>query len=192
MKVILASQSPSRKKLLSKAGLIFEVFAPHIQEEKFINPADPKNSCLTLAKKKALKAQNKFKKDIIIACDQMAHCEGKLFGKAGTTKKAIENLIQLNGKTHQLVTGLCMLWEHQIYSYSCESQIKMRTLSLKQIKNYVLNEQPLQSAGSYHIEAQGICLFEKIKTEDFNAIEGLPLIRVITQLIKWNYPLFVN
>lgn len=187
MKIILASQSPNRKRILSKAGIDFEVVSPYIQEKNFINPEKPKQSCLLLAKKKAVKIKNEHKQDLIIACDQIAYSEGKIFGKPGTTRKAIENLLQLNGKTHQLFTGLHMLYEEQSYSYVCESQMTMRALSLKQIKNYVLSEQPLQSAGSYHIESKGIQLFEEIKTEDFNAIEGLPLIKVINQLIKWNY-----
>lgn len=189
MKIILASQSPNRKRLLSKAGLDFEVFAPHIQEERFIRPKKPENSCQILAREKARKAQITHKEKIIIACDQMAYSEGKLFGKAGATKQAIENLLQLSGKTHRLLTGLCMLYKEKSYHYLCESKMTMRTLNFKQIKNYVLREQPLQSAGSYHIESQGIRLFEKIETEDFNAIEGLPLIRVINQLIEWEYPL---
>ena len=63
----------------------------------------------------------------------------------------------------------------------------MRSLTVKQIKNYILKEQPLNSAGSYHIESYGITLFKKITTEDFNSIQGLPLIQVVNQLIKWNY-----
>ena len=190
MTIILASQSPSRKRLLSKAGIHFKELAPNISEEQFIDSKNPKISCLLIARQKALKAQSIHKKDIIIACDQMAYCEGQLFGKAHTTKKAIENLIQLQGKTHELLTGLYMLWGGQTYSYLCKSQMTMRTLSPKQIQNYVLKEQPLNSAGSYYIESQGLLLFEKIKTEDFNAIEGLPLIRVLNQLIQWGWPLF--
>ena len=192
MKIILASQSPSRKRLLLKAGFTFEVFSPNIPEEQFINPAEPEKSCLDIAKQKALKAQSLYKSDVIIACDQMAYLDGELFGKAHTTQKAIENLTKLQGKTHHLFSGLCMLWKEKEFFYSCDSKLTMRTLSPKQIKNYVLKEQALKSAGSYHIESQGISLFKKVETEDSNAIEGLPLIQTINQLIKWDYPLFDN
>ena len=190
MKIILASQSLRRKKLLSQTGIVFEVFSPNIPEEQFISSKNPEISCLHIARQKALKARSLYKTDIIIACDQMAYCDGRLFGKAQTIKKAIENLIQFQGKTHSLLTGLYMLWENQTFSHLCKNQMTMRALSPKQIKNYVLKEKPLESAGSYHIESQGINLFEKIETEDFHSIEGLPLIQVINQLIRWGYPLF--
>ena len=190
MKIILASKSPNRKKLLSKAGLIFKVFVPNIQEEIFIDPKKPEYSCLNVAKQKALKAQKLYQKEIIIACDQMAYFEGKFFGKAHSQKKAIQALIELQGQTHTLFTALCMLWEDKEHSYLCKSKMTMRALSPKQIKNYVLQEQVLQCAGSYKVESLGIRLFEKIDTEDFNSVEGLPLIHVISQLEKWGWPLF--
>ena len=192
MKIVLASQSPNRKKLLSKAGLTFKIFSPNIQEEIFIDTKQPEYSCLNVAKQKALKAQKVHKTEIIIACDQMAYSEGKIFGKAHTEQKAIQTLIELQGRPHTLFTGLCMLWENKEHSYLCKSRMTMRALSPKQIKNYVLKEKPLKCAGSYQVEALGIKLFEKIETEDFNSIEGLPLIQVISQLEKWGWPLFGN
>lgn len=189
MKIILASQSSSRQKLLAKAGFAFECYPPNIQEDKFINPKSPENSCLHIAKQKALKAHSIYKTEIIIACDQMAYCEGKLFGKAHTEQKAIQTLTELQGKRHELLTGLCMLWGDKEHSYLCKSKMTMRKLSAQQITNYVLKEKPLECAGTYHIESQGIQLFEKIETEDFNSIEGLPLIQIINQLEKWGWPL---
>ena len=190
MKILLASQSSSRKSLLSKAGFAFEIFAPHIQEDKYLNPNQAGASCSKLAKLKALKAQKKYPQHIIIACDQMAHWNGQLFGKAHTKKKAIENLIQLQGKTHSLWTACCMLWGQKSFFHVAKSRLSMRSLSVQQIKNYVEKEQPLHSAGSYHVEACGITLFEKIETDDFNNIQGLPLIKICNQLIRWGYPLW--
>ena len=189
MKLILASQSPNRQKLLKKAGFTFEVFEPNIEEKQFIVTEKPKISCINVAKQKALKAQTVYKTDIVIACDQMAYLNGELFGKAHSVEKAIQCLTKLQGQSHSLLTGLYMLWEGKAYSYLCESKMTMRKLTEKQITNYILKEQPLKCAGCYHIESQGIQLFEKIETEDFNAIEGLPLIRVINQLSKWGWPL---
>ena len=190
MKIILASQSPSRKQLLSKAGLKFEVFIPNINEKKLLDSKNPSDSCYVIAKQKALKAKAQYPQDIIIACDQMALLNEKLFGKAHTEKKAIETLAQLQGKTHVLLSALYMLWENKKFSHISKSYLSMRPLTPNQIKNYVTKEQPLKCAGSYHIEALGISLFEKIETDDFNSIEGLPLIQVINQLVKWNYPLW--
>ena len=190
MKIVLASQSASRKKLLSKVGLKFEIFIPNIDEKRLLDSKNPADSCYAIAKQKALKAQTKHPQDIIIACDQMVYLNGKLFGKAYTEKKAIETLIQLQGQTHILLSALCMLWEKKEFSHISKNHLSMRPLSLKQIKNYVTKEQPLKSAGSYHVESLGLALFEKIKTDDFNSIEGLPLIQVVNQLLIWGYPIF--
>lgn len=192
MKIILASQSPSRKRLLEKIGLDFEVFPPNISEEKFINPKEPTNSCLHIAEQKALKAHSHYSEDIIIACDQMVYCKGEMFGKAYTKQKAIQTLSHLQGKSHELISGLCMLFKDKKHTYSCKSKMTMRNLTQEQIKSYILKEQPLKSAGSYHIEGEGLKLFTKIETEDFNAVEGLPLIYIVHQLEKWSYPLFEN
>ena len=190
MKIILASQSPSRKKLLSKLALKFEVSAPNIDEEKWLNFKSPVDSCYAIARQKALKIKEKYPQDIIIACDQMACLDEQIFGKAHTEKKAIETLAKLQGKTHILLSVLCMQWEKQEFSHISKSYLSMRPLTIKQIKNYVMKEQPLKSAGSYHVESLGLALFEKIKTDDFYSIQGLPLIQVANQLLKWNYPIF--
>jgi len=189
MNIILASQSPSRKKLLLKTGIPFETFDSQIKEEKFFNPQKPAHTCRYLAKLKALKAQEHHPDSLIIACDQMAYFKGKLFGKAFTEKQAIDNLIQLQGNTHKLFTALIMLKGKKRFSHVSKSLLTMRTLSLSQIQSYIKADQPLKAAGSYHIESIGISLFTKVKTEDFNSIEGLPLMQLINQLIKWGYPL---
>ena len=188
----MASSSSSRKRVLSRAGLRFKLFEPDIAEERFILPGRPEKSCLLIAKQKALKARSIYKDAIIIASDQLALLNGELFGKAHSCEKAIENLRQLQGKTHTLLNGLCMLWRDKEFCRLTKSRMSMRALSLRQIENYVLREKPLKSAGSYHIEAQGIQLFEKIETEDFNAIEGLALIQILNRLIHWGFPLLSN
>ena len=97
MKIILASQSPNRKRLLKKAGFVFEVFEPNIEEKQFIVSQKPKSSCLNIAKQKALKAQAGYKKEIIISCDQMAYWNGEIFGKAHSVEKAYGVFKQTSG-----------------------------------------------------------------------------------------------
>jgi len=188
MNIILASQSPSRKRLLLKAGLSFQVVNSQIEEESFLDPRRPSGTCRLLARLKALEVQKLYPESLIIGSDQLAYSKGQLFGKALTEKQAIDNLIQLQGKTHKLYTAVCMLWGSKKFSYVSKSVLTMRRLSVSQIRQYILKDQPLKAAGTYHLESLGIGLFEKIKTEDFNSIEGLPLIQTMNQLIKWGYP----
>ena len=185
MKIVLASRSPSRRRLLSRSGLDFVCFDPNIREEDFFRPQSPGESCLEVAKQKALKAVKTYKRHIIIACDQMVWRKGQFFGKAHTEKRAFEVLSFLSGKTHTLFSGLFMLKGRETHCRIVKSQLTMRSLSDKQIRDYISMEKPLKSAGSYHIEARGISLFEKVETEDMNAIEGLPLVAVFNQLAKW-------
>ena len=189
MNILLASQSPNRKRLLTQAGIPFESFVPNIDEHQYINDQDPPEAiCLKIAQKKAQKAIEKHPNSLIIASDQMAYLNKSFYGKALTPQKACQNLLQLQGQTHRLITSLYMHYKGETFTHNSISEMSMRSLTQKQIENYVQLDQPLHCAGSYHIESLGIGLFTKIKTEDFNSIIGLPLIVLINQLMAWGYP----
>ena len=171
---------------MSRTGLDFVCFSPSIKEEVFLDPKNPGESCAAVAEQKALQAAARYtKQDIIIACDQMAWREGRFFGKAHTEEKALAVLRFLSGRSHILFSGLCLLWGDKRHIRVLKSRLTMRVLSEKQIRDYVSYEKALKSAGGYHIEARGISLFEKVETEDLNAVEGLPLIEVFNRLVKW-------
>ncbi len=189
MNIILASQSPNRQNLLNQAGVKFQIFIPDIQEEKYLNKkSKPQDICLKIAQAKALKAYESHSENIIIASDQLAYLNGKFYGKALSTEKACQTLLELQGKTHDLITSLYMCYKEKSFSHVSINKMSMRSLNLQQIKKYVSIDKPLNCAGSYHIESLGIGLFKKIKTDDFNSIIGLPLTIVINQLILWKYP----
>ena len=190
MKIILASSSPSRKRILKKTGLDFEIFKPDVDEKSLIDKKKPLPSLLRIARAKAHKARLSHKKACIIACDQMVLFKGKLYGKAGTKKKAVQTLLTLQGHTHTLISALVMIYGTNKKEKILSHKMSMRKMTKKEIESYVDLEKPLNSAGSYYIEGKGIKLFKKIKTEDLNAIEGLPVIEVMNQLEKWNFSLF--
>lgn len=190
MEIILASQSPSRRKLLIQAGIPHKVFVPSVEEECFLKETklSPKKICLALAKMKVQKAKKKYSGEkVIIACDQLAFLKKKAFGKAYTQKKAIENLTKLQGQTHELIHGLCMSFGKETFSHVSTNKMYMRHLTTKQITAYVKKENPLKSAGSYLVDGIGIGLFEKIESSDFFSIMGLPLTVVINQLVHWGF-----
>ena len=186
MNIILSSESPSRKSLLERTGLKFNTFAPRVDETPLQNSKQaPEIICLELAKAKAQVALKAYPNSLIIASDQLAHLNGQIYGKAFTPEKACKTLEILQGKTHQLINGLYMVFKGKDFSHVCVNHMSMRTLSLKQIKKYVEIENPLHSAGSYYVERAGLGLFEKVETEDFTSIIGLPITIVINQLIQW-------
>ncbi len=189
MNIILASQSPNRQSLLKQANIKFQSWTPNIKEEKYLNDKDnPQHICLKIAQAKSLKASKIYHGSIIIASDQLAYLDGKFYGKALSIEKACQTLLDLQGKTHDLITSLHMCYKEKTFSHISVSKMSMRHLNLKQIEKYVSLDKPLNCAGSYHIESLGIGLFEKIETDDFNSIIGLPLTALINQLILWKYP----
>ena len=191
MNIILASQSPNRQKILKQAGIAFESFSPNIDEASYLkNPQKAGETCLKIAQAKAQKALEKYKDHLIIACDQMAYLKGEFYGKAFTKEQAIKNLMKLQGQKHELITALHMTYKNEEFNHISINKMSMRGLTLEQVKRYVDLDKPLNCAGSYQVESAGALLFEKIESEDFNSIIGLPLIALTNQLIKWDYPLF--
>ena len=180
--------------LLKRTGIPFEIEIPSLNEGAYFkevkNPT--KSICLHIAKKKAEKIFLKRPEAILIAADQMAFFDGRFYGKALNTEKAIETLSLFQGKTHQLINGLYMKYGDKTFSHTTINKMTLRPLSLKQIKAYVQRDRPLHSAGCYYIDQRGLGLFEKIESEDFSSIIGLPVMTVINQLIKWGYPYLKN
>ena len=95
---------------------------------------------------------------------------------------AVEQLKQLCGTTHHLITAVCICLENNSYAFTNTTSLTMRNLSESEIVRYVERDQAYDCAGGYRWEAAGIALFEKIETEDHTAILGLPLIRLVTVL----------
>jgi septum formation protein len=102
--------------------------------------------------------------------------DGKILGKPGTVENAIAQINQMQGKTHELVTACSVFDGVKAVDILNITQITLKPLTLAQIKAYVNLDQPLDCAGSYKIEKHGIQLVHAIKTEDFTAIQGLPLL----------------
>ena len=185
MKIILASTSPYRKKLLQQLNLSFQTISPTVDEDilKKSAPVSLPDLPLFLAQKKAESISQQFPLDIVIGCDQMGLFRGQTLNKTGTKEKAIAQLQLLQGQTHQLLTAIAVLSNGQIETHTDVTELTMRPLSPAQIRNYVDLENPIDCAGSYKIESLGVCLFDKIQTQDPSAIVGLPLM-ALTKILK--------
>ena len=192
MKIVLASGSVGRRLLLKKTGIPFEILAPDIDEEAcFKEIKNPTESvCLHIAQKKGEKALSQRPEAVIIAADNMAFFEGRFYGKAHREKKAVQTLSLFQGKTHRLINGLYMQYGNKTFSRLTVNKMCMRPLTPRQIETYVQKDRPLKSAGCYYIDQKGLGLFEKIESEDFSSIIGLPIMAVTSCLIKWGFPCF--
>jgi len=185
MKLILASTSPFRKKQLEQMGLDFQTDSPPFDEETFKNKSlTPRDLAETLACEKAKSLRKKYPDQTpILGGDQLVHLKGKILGKPQEHARATQQLLKLQGQTHELITSICIYYKGQSHIHTNITKMTMRKLSQKSIESYLLRDQPYNCAGSYKIENCGIQLFEKIETDDFTSIIGIPLIG-LTHLIK--------
>lgn len=175
--LILASTSVYRKELLSRLGHPFVAMSPLIDEEK---EKSPDLSPLELAEKLAfLKAQSLAAEGkVVIGGDQLVAFEGKIIGKPHTEERAVEQLLSMQGKAHELITAVCVFDGLIAHKITDITRLTMKSLSRTEIEKYVERDQPLDCAGAYKIEKHGIGLFAKIESKDFTAIQGLPLIEL--------------
>ncbi|MEN9553891.1 MAG: hypothetical protein RLZZ232_177 [Planctomycetota bacterium] len=183
--LILASGSPYRQELLKRIASNFQVIVPQVDEDSVkqsgLSPVDVA-SCLARMKAAAVAAD--YPDAVVIGSDQLVDLNGRILGKPGTAERACQQLQDMSGQSHRLLTAVCVMGpgHGQDRCFLQETVLWMRPLDHQEISAYVSRDQPLDCAGSYRIEAAGISLFEKIDTGDFTAIMGLPLIQLAAEL----------
>lgn len=182
-RLILASQSAIRKKLLENAQIEFLAMNSNVDEEMAkISLRElgikPKDQAHELAKLKAQKISQKYPNDFVIGCDQMLSLGDEVFDKAINMQEAKERLLYFRGKSHNLCNAVVIYHQGQlIWRFDCAPHLKMRNFSNDFLNHYLEKEgeKILSSVGCYQLEGMGLQLFEEIKG-DYFAILGLPLI----------------
>ncbi len=175
--LILASNSPRRKHLLSEAGFQFEVKT--IPFEEII----PKNVALDevaayLAIQKNDAHRKVFQKETIITADTVVIFDNKIYGKPKTIENAKNTLHLLSGKIHHVITGVCISNLEKKISFSNLTEVKFRNLTKEEIDFYTKKSPPLDKAGSYGIQDWiGLIGVEWVKGSFYNVI-GLPIDQV--------------
>ncbi len=175
LELILASTSPYRRSLLERLRISFSTMDPDIDETLLPDEsAVQRASRLAQCKCEALSNADA----LIIGSDQVACLGGEILRKPGSADSAIAQLMRCSEQTlvfwtavsvRSTVTGQCR-------QRLVPSEVQMRSLTLQEVKHYVAADNPLDCAGSFKWESLGITLFQRIKTEDPTALEGLPLI----------------
>ncbi len=183
-KIILASSSKYRRKLLQRILKKFDCVAPDLDEKSFHSPTiSPRALAELLAKEKALAIHKKFPDAIVIGSDQLVHFENQILGKPETKQNAVVQLENFSGKSHELITAVCVATKDTCLVETNVTRLTMKKLSHDSIQRYVDADLPLDCAGSYKIEKMGVTLFENLETSDPTAIEGLPL-TIVTRLLS--------
>ncbi|MEZ0392657.1 MAG: nucleoside triphosphate pyrophosphatase [Pseudobdellovibrionaceae bacterium] len=180
--LVLASTSPYRKELIEKLGLPFIFQAPKCDEEALKGKIrDPIELASTLAQ---AKAQSLSQPDnCVIGGDQVVAFGSEILGKPLTFENAFAQLQKMQGSTHRLITSVHVINKGQPHAILDVTEIEMRKLTSEQIEAYLKRDEPFDCAGSYKIEKSGLVLLKQVRSQDFSAIEGVPLIR-LTQLLS--------
>lgn len=185
--IVLASGSAYRAELLRKLRLDFSVRPANIDEGLHPDEA-PGDAALRLARNKALALADPCPRHLIIGSDQIAVCGGNFLNKPGGREQAISQLQMQSGRSTRFYTAVSILdsGSGRMVSDLDISTVHFKTLSDSQIERYVDIEQPYDCAGSFKSEVLGIALFSAIEATDPNALIGLPLIKLVELLSKFD------
>ena len=190
MDIILASQSPRRKELLSQMGLRgFKVTSPEVDEtvEEHLPPAQVVEE---LSRRKALAvASHADQDDLIIAADTVVALEGAVLGKPADQREAFAMLTALSGNRHYVYTGLTVIKGDQVMTQHECTTVTFRDLEPEEISHYIATGEPMDKAGAYGIQGLGAMLVSGIEGDYFNVV-GLPIFRLSRILAGFGLDLF--
>ena len=178
--LIIGTQSRTRKKLFTDAGLIFQYQSPNINEEEILlkNKIVQSQQALRLAKEKALHLSQINKNSIIVCFDTTVHINNKTIFKSNTKKECFNILNLLNGKKHTLYTACVIIKNKKILWSTVEkAKITFKNSSKKKLTDYVnlYFNKIVNSVGCYNVESHGKQIIEKIDGS-YYAILGVPLV----------------
>ena len=170
-KVVLASKSKVRKKILEENGIICEVKPANIDEdlvkESLIKKgANPEIISKNLAELKANKISQKLNGEIVLGADSVIDLNGKIISKPSDRQKALEILKKLNGKKHYLISSVCISKiGSMIWNYTDKAALTMKKMSDEELKEYLskISDEDLFAYNVYQIEGEGINLFSNIE-----------------------------
>lgn len=185
MKIILASQSPRRKALLSAMGVRFEVIVRGV-DEHFPGHLDPVGAVRHIAEKKAEVFKAEVADELVIAADTIVTIAGQILGKPENRFNAIEMLTRLSGRKHEVITAVSLLHNGLIHTFHEITEVHFRTLLEQEIHHYIEHYRPFDKAGSYGIQEWiGIVAVEKIVGSYTNVV-GLPT-QQLYEVLKTSY-----
>lgn len=185
-KILLASNSPRRRELLGGLDIAYEVTALPDIDETFPEHLFGEEIPVFIARNKAAAyGEHMQENTLLITADTIVWSEGKVYGKPTNEADAKKMLQTLSGKTHQVITGVCIRTNDQECSFAAVSEVTFCELSDEEISYYVAKYRPFDKAGSYGIQEWiGYVGVESIQGSYFNVM-GLPIQRLYKELQKF-------
>jgi septum formation protein len=189
--LILASASPRRAELLRQLGLRFRVVVSDASEfaHEHLSPLE---LCQLNAHRKARAVAKNVPDALVLAADTLVFLDDEILGKPTDLVVAQRMMERLQGRTHQVVTGVVLihLRAHRERLFAVSTDVRFRALTADQIRNYFAQVNPLDKAGAYAIQERGDLIVEKMSGSYSNVV-GLPMERLQTELNAWpglSYP----
>ena len=182
---ILASASPRRAELLRQLKLDFTI-VPSDAKEVFDDNLSPLELCQLNAHRKARAVAKKDPDALVLGADTLVFLDHKIFGKPADAVEAKKMLLQLQGRTNQVVTGVCLihLRTHREKIFAVSTDVMFRPLMPEQIDEYLAKINPLDKAGAYAIQENGEMIVSEI-SGSFSNVVGLPIEKVQSELAAW-------
>ena len=185
-KIILASASPRRRELMTQAGLEFQVVVS--DKEEFYQSQEPDEIVKELSFLKAKDVAEKVgtKDVIVIGADTVVALEGKILGKPKSKEDAFDMLRELQGKIHQVYTGVAILnfdesGNEKVVNHAVKTEVYVNPMTDAEIAEYMAHENVMDKAGAYGIQGRFANYIEKIEG-DYYSVVGLPISYIYEQL----------
>jgi septum formation protein len=183
--IILASKSGVRKKILEDNKITCRVEPSNVDEDSVKESllkerASPTIISKNLAELKANKISQKFADEMVLGADSVIDFEGKIISKPSDRTEALDILKRINGKTHQLVSSVCIsMGGSMIWNYTEKASLTMKNMTFLELENYLkkISDKDLYAYNVYQIEGEGRNLFSKIEGDE-DTIMGLPVKKI--------------
>jgi len=182
--LILASKSPRRQELLRSLEVDFEIRTKEV-DESFPATIPVNEVAEYLAVKKSQAFEDLKGSELVITSDTTVLNDGQILNKAENAQEAFEMIQSLSGKTHQVITGVCLRSSNKKVSFSETTKVTFRKLEKAEIEHYIKNYKPFDKAGAYGIQEWiGMVGIEKIEGDFYNVM-GLPLHKLYKHLLRF-------
>lgn len=180
-KIILASQSPRRRQLMEAAEIPFDIIVADVDETPPPG-VDPSDVPELLAVKKAAVVAESHPQATIVAADTIVLLDGVILGKPAHESEARDMLQKIQGRSHEVITGVCLQRGNKQIGFSVKTTVYFRPLTHTQINHYVQQYRPFDKAGAYAIQEWiGMIAIERIEGDYYNVM-GLPIGEVVIRL----------
>lgn len=185
IRVILASASPRRRELLMQVGIVPEIIPSDVEET--VSSTKPEEVVLELSAQKAEAVAAQTLKEhvhtVVLGADTVVAADGEILGKPRDEQDAVRMLSMLQGRTHQVYTGVAMIFGEtgERVTFTEKTDVTVYPMTEEQIRQYVATKEPMDKAGAYGIQGAFAAYIKGI-SGDYNNVVGLPVGRVCQEL----------